>query len=261
MTVGRLRRGDTTLAYADPGGPAPPMVLLHGLAGHRGEWDAVTAALAGQARAVTLDQRGHGASTARPGDVSRAAFVADVVALIAHLRLPPVVLVGQSMGGAVALRAAAGRPDLVRGLVLVEASPAAGTPDDRRRVADWLASWPVPFATRAQAAEFFGGGPVGAGWAAGLARAADGWRPRFDRQVLAAVLADDGDAWAEWAALPMPVLVVLAEHGIVGAADEAAMRGAGREVVRLPGVGHDLHLADPAGLAALLLRFPSRHPV
>ena len=71
-------------------------------------------------RPVGFDQRGHGASTTRPGDLGRGAFVNDAVAVIESLGVGPVVLVGQSFGAHTALLVAASRPDLVSLLVLVE---------------------------------------------------------------------------------------------------------------------------------------------
>jgi pimeloyl-ACP methyl ester carboxylesterase len=75
---------------------------------------------------------------------------------------------------------AAARPDLVRALVMVEAGPGdpdAGLPHDTE---NRLASWPVPFPSPDAAIGFFGGGPVGAGWAAGLEQRDGGWWPRFE---------------------------------------------------------------------------------
>ncbi|MER7577568.1 alpha/beta fold hydrolase [Streptomyces sp. NPDC126514] len=51
--------------------------MLHGLAGHAGEWDATARRLRSRYRVVAVDQRGHGSSERHPQDVSR---VADVMA-------------------------------------------------------------------------------------------------------------------------------------------------------------------------------------
>ncbi|MEU6357779.1 alpha/beta hydrolase, partial [Streptomyces sp. NPDC047072] len=115
----------TRIAYRDRSGPGIPVLLLHGLAGHLGEWDDLAARLVSAGhRVVAYDARGHGASTRRPASVSRAAHVGDAVAVEAALDLGPAVVVGQSMGGSTAMLLAAGRPELVRSLVLVEAGPA-----------------------------------------------------------------------------------------------------------------------------------------
>ncbi|MFE4380015.1 alpha/beta fold hydrolase [Streptomyces cyaneofuscatus] len=76
------------LHCTDNGGDGPPLLLLHGLAGHSGEWDALAARFTPTHRVVAFDARGSGASTRRPGDVSRATHVRDVVQVAQALRLP-----------------------------------------------------------------------------------------------------------------------------------------------------------------------------
>ncbi|MEV7862946.1 alpha/beta fold hydrolase [Streptomyces hirsutus] len=92
-------RDGVRLACRDWGGPGQPLVLLHGLAGHAGEWDVPAGRLSSRYRVVAVDQRGHGASERHPRDVSRAAYVADVIAIVDQLALRRPVLVGQSLGG------------------------------------------------------------------------------------------------------------------------------------------------------------------
>ena len=175
----RIDRDGTSLAgvqFSGGGEPALcPVVLVHGLAGYAGEWRQTAAAIGGDRRVFAPDQRGHGRSERRPSDVSPQAFTADLSAWFSALRLEPAVVVGQSMGGLTALLFAADRPELVRGLVLVEATPDGdpeGAADVAQKVGGWLRSWPVPFPTRTAAVEFFGGrrtgpGPGQTGWSAG----------------------------------------------------------------------------------------------
>lgn len=54
-------------------------------------------------------------------------YASDVISLIDHLKLPPVVLAGHSMGCCVILQAFADAPEKIAGLVLVEGSRAGGT--------------------------------------------------------------------------------------------------------------------------------------
>lgn len=128
-------RDGVRLACRDWGGPGQPIVLLHGLAGHAGEWDMLARRLSSRYRVVAIDQRGHGASECHPRDVSRAAYVADVIAVADQLALRQPVLVGQSLGGHTAMLTAAAHPGHVRALVLVEAAPAVQT-----RTAPWTSA-------------------------------------------------------------------------------------------------------------------------
>lgn len=76
----------------------------------------------------SLDQRGHGESD-RPDGLSWESFIGDLDAFIGHLHLKgPVALIGNSLGGTVAFRYAARRPETVSVLVNEEA-PAGGSGD------------------------------------------------------------------------------------------------------------------------------------
>jgi pimeloyl-ACP methyl ester carboxylesterase len=237
------------------------VLLLHGLAGHSGEWDATARLLGGRHRVVALDQRGQGASERHPDDMSRAAHVGDVVAVIEELGLGDVVLVGQSLGGHTAMLTAAAHPQLISALVLVEAGPGSADPDPREtaRVREWLASWPVPFPSPAVAADFFGGGPAGAGWAAGLEERADGWWPRFEPALMGDSLTElsQRSFQREWEQVACPTLVVLAESGMIPSEEADAMTRTrpGTAMVHVPGVGHDLHLEAPGMLHTALTDF------
>ncbi|MFI6155968.1 alpha/beta fold hydrolase [Kitasatospora sp. NPDC051170] len=247
------------LSCRDRSGPGVPIVLLHGLAGHAGEWDALAAHLGGHHRLVAVDQRGHGASERRPGDVSRGAYVADVVAVVEQLGLHRPVLVGQSLGGHTAMLTAAAHPDLAGGLVLVEAGPGRADPGLPAAIGEALGAWPLPFPSRAAAVGFFGGGTVGEGWAGGLEERDGGWRPRFDTDVMVEALAEIArrSFWDEWTGLSCPTLAVFGQAGIIPAEETAAMLERRPETVAasVPGAGHDVHLEHPEALGRLLREY------
>lgn len=240
----------TRLCCVDFGGEGPPALLLHGLAGRASEWRSTASWLSRSHRVLALDQRGHGMSAKDLRDYSRGAYVDDVVAVIQRLGLGPVLLVGQSMGGLNAFLAAARRPDLVRALVVVEASPGGPDPKVPERVGAWLDSWPVPFPTLADARAFFGGETLYAQtWLEVLEEHPDGYRPLFRRGDMVASMADvaERDYWAEWGRVRCPAVVVVGGRGFVSQddAEEMARRVASARVVSVPGAGHDLHLARP----------------
>ncbi|MFF4943833.1 alpha/beta fold hydrolase [Streptomyces rubiginosohelvolus] len=248
--------GGATGAGADPvrlfctdhGGDGPPLLLLHGLAGHCGEWEALAARFAATHRVIAFDARGSGASTRRPGDVTRAAHVSDVRAVARRFGLAgeDTVLAGQSMGGLTALLTAAAHPELCRALVLIEAGPAGPSPGLPEEIGRWLDSWPVPFPDRAAAEAFFGGGPAGRAWAAGLAPGPGGLHPRVDRDVMVATVQENAhrDYWDAWDRVRCPVLVLRGENGTMkpDEADRMRDRHPATRIAVIPGAGHDAHL-------------------
>lgn len=252
-------REGVRISCRDWGGSGSPVVLLHGLAGHAGEWDGLARNLGPRYRIVAVDQRGHGASERRPRDVSRAAYVADAVAVIAQLGLHRPVPAGQSLGGHTALLTASAHPGLLRGLVLVEAGPGRADPNVPAEIGAMLDAWPTPFPSRRAAVEFFGGGAVGEGWAGGLEERDGGWWPRFDRDVMVAALTENArrSFWDEWASITCPALAVLGQSGIVPAQETEAMLQQRPETVALsvPGAGHDVHLERPEVLQQVLREF------
>jgi pimeloyl-ACP methyl ester carboxylesterase len=262
-----LQRDRVRLAGLDYGGDGPPILLLHGLAGHAGEWAETAGWLTERCRVVALDARGHGASERHPPDVSPEAHVADAVFAAEHLELDPVVLVGQSLGGRTALLLAAARPDLVRGLVVADASPHGGDEAevlevDLAALEQSLRRWPVPFASRAAAVAFFGGPSLSAeAWADGLEHRDGGWWPRFDVDVMVRTLREAAirSHWEDWERISCPSLVVRAGDGPIAPDDAQAMaaRGQHARLVELVGAKHDLHLDRPAEWRRVLSEFVS----
>lgn len=117
----RLRVGDVSLAY-DVRGDGPPLVLLHGLGERASTWDPVRDAFAARFTTYAVDFRGHGRSD-RADAYSQQLMEVDTTGLLGALGLAGVILVGHSMGGSVALRIAAHRPDLVARLVVEDVIP------------------------------------------------------------------------------------------------------------------------------------------
>ena len=106
-----------------------PVLLLHGITDSCHTFKTVLAHLPATIRAVVPSQRGHGDASA-PESYRLAEFAADLEGLMDALSLERAILVGHSMGTAVALRFAIDHPDRVLGLVLVGAFAAlARNPD------------------------------------------------------------------------------------------------------------------------------------
>ncbi len=106
-------------------GPSQPrVVLVHGFTQTRHSWAEVVAHLEDRFDVVTVELPGHGdASHLRLGFVETARAIGDIGGLATYA--------GYSMGGRLCLRLALDRPDLVRSLVLIGASPGLADPGER----------------------------------------------------------------------------------------------------------------------------------
>ena len=102
-------------------GQGPALLLVHGLAGQLRHFTYdIVERLAINHRVVAVDRPGSGYSIRTPGASAALGAQADVlVALIEHLQLGRPVVVGHSMGGAVALALAQRHPERVAALALI----------------------------------------------------------------------------------------------------------------------------------------------
>jgi pimeloyl-ACP methyl ester carboxylesterase len=108
------------IRYEILGAGQPALVFIHGWACDRRFWDEQVAHFAPRHTVVTLDLGGHGESGTNRSDWTMQAFGEDVRAVVEHLDLRPVVLIGHSMGGAVIIEAARRLPGRVTGLVAAD---------------------------------------------------------------------------------------------------------------------------------------------
>jgi pimeloyl-ACP methyl ester carboxylesterase len=228
------------------GSDGPPVVLLHGLAGSARE---MMLTLPGH-RIIAPDQRGHGHSERRPADLSREAYVADVVRVIQELAGGgPVALAGQSMGAHTAMLTAAWHPELVSRLVMLEGGVGGSEDDYPTRLGRWFASWPVPFASRAAAVEFLDKTSLARAWAEDLEQRADGCWPRFDADIMEAAIRPVAATaqWSSWQEVRAPTLIVRGAESRVPDDEIARMLELrpDAEVVTIPDSGHDAHLDQP----------------
>lgn len=117
-TTSFLTRPDGRVAF-DVAGEGPLVVLVPGMGDLRSTYRHVAGELRALGyRVAATDLRGHGDSDATFDDYGDEPTAGDLIALVEQLG-GPAVLVGNSMGAGAAVVAAAERPDLVAGLVLV----------------------------------------------------------------------------------------------------------------------------------------------
>ena len=103
-------------------GAGDPVLLLHANPGESRDFDAVTPTLSERYRTIAVDFPGYGQSPppAEPRSASAMVFAEVAQDVVSELRLPPAMLIGNSVGGYAAARLAIDRPDAVKALVLVD---------------------------------------------------------------------------------------------------------------------------------------------
>jgi 2-succinyl-6-hydroxy-2,4-cyclohexadiene-1-carboxylate synthase len=237
--------------------------FLHGFTGSAESWREVTALLPGEPICETLS--GHGPPPYQP-----VTFASEVDRLAARLRgLPPVHLVGYSLGARVALALLTRHPERVSRATLIGAH--AGLRDDgaraERAAAD--ARWIQLLERQGMAAfvEAWEAQPLFAsqrGLPAPVRKRHRARRLGHDPAGLSLALRGLGlavmpDLWPALPRLRAPVTFVAGEldtkFRLIGARLRDAVPGARLQLIR--NTGHDVGLEDPAALAALLARRPS----
>jgi len=235
-------------------------VLAHGFTQTLAAWEPLAARLRPRWQVVRVDLPGHGGSGAVRADLPDAARLLGEAG-------GPAAYVGYSLGGRVCLRLAQDRPDLVRALVLVGASPGIQDPAARaeRLAADEALATAVErdgvaaFLDRWLAGPLFATlPPERAGRAARLANTAEG---------LAGALRLLGTGaqeplWERLAGLQPPVLLVagaLDAKFTALAAQMAAAIGPRASTALVPGAGHAAHLERPDAAAELIEEFLRQH--
>nr|WP_276599683.1 alpha/beta hydrolase [Nannocystis sp. SCPEA4] len=231
------------------------VVLAHNLLAHRGSFAAVAAKLAGRARVVNVDLRGHGDSRGTPRAFSTADLAADLAAVLDSIAAREAVVVGTSLGAAAAVELARTRPEQVGALVLIAANPYVASARDR-----------LTFGALATILRTLGPGPVLASILAGLHApdAAADVRGATTAHLRAMDRRDMARAVRAWVARPALL------HGlaglrvparvVVGGADSPALAAAGRvladrlgaELRTVAGAGHTVQAERPAEVAAIV---------
>ena len=248
-----LEVGDIRVAYAEAGA-GEQAVLIHGIGQDHTAWAQQQREL-GEIATLAYDLRGHGGTTLGHADGTLAQLGRDLVGLLEQRG--PSSCVGFSLGGAVALWAAAERPDLVERVIAIATSSIVGSraaaeltrrierveTDGAAAVRDLL-----DHDTRTQLASGFGAADRVV--AERIAAVRD---PRGFLNALRAVRGmSDRSLHDRLARLRRPVLVVAAEHDAVCPPRAAeimldALPAARFELV--PGARHLFGYGDPGALS------------
>lgn len=252
--------------YPSRSAGGPPLVLVHGFTASSVAFDANIDPLRDQFTVITADLLGHGNSEApaEPDPYQAEAAVRRLLRLFDELKLERVLLVGHSLGGAVALRLALEAPERLAGVVVVNSMSAAGDPAWREGAA---ASMPeLGTRARAEGTAFLK-----------KTRLYPAHSKRLDersRQLLVAAfdaippegiagtaeaLIPTVNAWERHPDLKVPLLVIIGDRDreFVAVADAFVARfpaGMVRKAT-LAGAGHAANIEHPRGFESALLRF------
>lgn len=104
-----------------------PVIFANSLGTDLRVWDALLPRLAPGVRLIRYDKRGHGLSDLGTGPISIAGLAEDAAAVLDALGARGAVFVGLSIGGLIGQALADARPDLLRGLVLMDTAARIGT--------------------------------------------------------------------------------------------------------------------------------------
>jgi pimeloyl-ACP methyl ester carboxylesterase len=247
------------VAYDDRGAGHPVVLLASGAHDHH-DYDELRALLPEGMRSIALDWPAHGASP--PGDgpatVTRFADVAE--RLVEELAPEGAVVVGNSVGGFAATRLAIRRPELVRGLVIIDGGGFVGRPLQVRLFCSLMSRpWFLRRVYPAFSAHYMrvrtdadrrsrDTGVATTRRDPGLQAVSELW---------GSFASPEHDLRAEAAGITAPTLVVW------GRRDPVITRRVGRRIAAtIPGArhaeldtGHVPHTSDPQGVADLLVPF------
>jgi pimeloyl-ACP methyl ester carboxylesterase len=267
--------GGNLRLHAEVQGPenAPLTVLcLHGLTRNIADFAFLAAHLSGRYRVVTADQRGRGQSQWDPqtANYRPGTYVADMFALLDHLAIDRMAVIGTSMGGIMAMIMGATQPARLQGIVLNDIGPEVpvaglrrlrGALNDRTPATTWAeaalqakrlnehafpdygeADWDA-FARRTYV-EDLSGRPVAA----------------FDPAILEGLNATDlsavpADLWPQWQRLKsIPILAIRGALSDIISAEILASMAAQHpslQAVTIANRGHAPMLDEPAAVAAI----------
>jgi len=250
------------LNYAEGPEGGSPLLLLHGFTDRWQTWLDVIPALMLRWHVYALDHRGHGQSGRTRGGYARTSYASDATEFLRGIVGRPAALVGHSLGAGTAISVATSSPELVTALVLEEprlltpsdeASPGVTTPfvEECERLAAGMGFEEIrelerrlyPEANPAESRE----------------------RARHLSCVDPAVLRRRGppeqpDAEPVLARIQVPALLIHGERELGGIVSESGAERAASEirdltVVKIDGIGHDIHWRRPNEFRSIVVDF------
>ena len=262
---GIARAGDVRIVH-ERWGAGPPLALCHAFAADRAMWWPQLEAFSATHEVIAFDQRGCGESDhpspreGAPDPYTIDSFADDLAAVLDDLGVARARILGESMGGATALRFAIRWPERVEALILV--STMASRLHEKIITRARLVEQVVAERGVTEGVRFYFTGPLLAGvpkgpaWDAEMNRLAamatpqgflGAYRVTIDRPSMADTLGT----------IRAPTLILVGEKDTLYLEDAERMRLGipGARKIVMPGVGHAIHVEDPAGFEREVLEF------
>ena len=233
--AGRTFAHDGVKLYYETYGAGEPLLVVHGNGGHIGHLAAQIDHFRKHYRVIAMDSRDHGKSADSPGPLTYEKMTNDLAALIDHLKLGPVDVLGWSDGGIEALLLGIHYPAKVKKIAAMAAnlnpSPPAVHPDTVALVKKMVAAMPpAENATPAQ---------------------------RRARKVISMLLVEPNIDPNELKKITAPTLVLAGDHDVI--ADEHTLdifhHLPNAQLCIFPSATHMIPFDDPARFNAAVERF------
>ena len=247
--------------FEDSGGDGPAVIFSHGFLMDHEMFAPQVAALSGELRCITWDERGFGQTDANE-TFSFWDSADDALALLSHLDIERAFFVGMSQGGFLSMRAALRAPERVIGLGLIDTQ--AGVEADEARPLyeamndDWVANGPSDALAGTVASLIMSPGYDHSAWIAK-------WQARPKEALLRPfrTLMDRDDLTDRLGEITAPAIVFHgeADASIPMADAELLSKNLPNcdSLVRIPGAGHASNLSHPDEVNGPLLEFVRRH--
>jgi len=239
-----------SIAYETFGKGSTALVFVHGWSCDKSYWKGQIEYFSKAYRVVNIDLGGHGESGLGRKDWTIYSFGIDVAAVIKHLSLERVILIGHSMGGDVSADAALLLPGRIAGLIMVDVYKKLGAGRPAEQIDAFVADFSVDFAPKVQKlvrsmfltnadpslVEF-------------VAKDMSSAPPAVALSAMRSSFTHSRQITHDFEHLKLPVIALNPDNEPT---DVESMRKHGVDVIIMPGVGHFLMMEDPKRFNELL---------
>jgi len=235
---------------ADP--REPVLIFIHGWSGDSSYWDGQIYSFKQRYKVVTLDLAGHGESGITRRYWTMDAYADDVVAVAQRIPQKRLILVGHSMGGAVALQAARRMQDRVIGIVGADAfqnlaNPPTASSILELRLAPFRADFPTAMRDYVARTLFRSSSNPEL-----VRRIADDMASAPPGVAVGSIIAmNDMNYSAALADIAVPIVAINSDMGPTDV-DRIRIHAPTFRLKLMPGVGHFVMIEDPARFNSLL---------